>query len=191
MVAKLVDYIRTYDDVADPELCSNIIKTFEYEEHNQSPVDREGRPTFTEMNISKQYLNRNTRWVDAQRGGQQIILDCVNKYIDELDLRSMDFPAKYVLEEFRVKRYLANSDDVFLDHVDVGDHSSARRFLVCFLYLNDVEEGGTTDFPKLDYSITPKCGRVLIFPPTWQYRHAGRPVTKGKKYILGTYLHYL
>ena len=60
MVAKLVDYIKTYDDVADPELCSNIIKTFEYEEHNQSPVDREGRPTFTEMNISKQYSCSNT-----------------------------------------------------------------------------------------------------------------------------------
>ena len=111
--------------------------------------------------------------------------------MDELDLRDIDFPPKYLFEEFRIKRYLDNGNDEFLDHVDVGDHSSARRFLVCFLYLNDVEEGGTTDFPKLDLSITPKCGRMLVFPPTWMFRHAGRPVTKGKKYILGTYLHYL
>ena len=81
--------------------------------------------------------------------------------------------------------------DEFADHVDVGDHNSARRFLVCFLYLNDVEVGGTTEFPKLSHTITPKRARILVFPPTWMYRHAGRPVVKGKKYILGTYLHYL
>ena len=111
--------------------------------------------------------------------------------MDELDLRTMDFPAKYCFEEFRVKRYLDNGKDEFADHVDVGDHSSARRFLVVMMYLNDVEEGGTTDFPKLDIVIPPKCGRIVVFPPTWMYRHAGRPVIKGAKYILGTYLHYL
>ena len=102
-----------------------------------------------------------------------------------------DFPAKYAFEEFRIKRYREDSDDAFIDHVDVGDHNSARRFLVCFLYLNDVEEGGTTDFPKIHHEITPKCARILVFPPNWMYRHAGRPVTKGTKYILGSYLHYL
>ena len=89
------------------------------------------------------------------------------------------------------KQYREDSDDAFADHVDVGDYNSARRFLVCFLYLNDVEEGGTTDFPKIHHAITPKCARILVFPPNWMYRHAGRPVTKGTKYILGSYLHYL
>jgi hypothetical protein len=188
---KLTDYIRVYDGIADKRFCDDLIANFEYEEHNQNPVDREKRPTFTELNISQQYNDRNTRWIIPQQESKQIFLKAVNEYMDELDLRDMDFPPKYLFEEFRIKRYLDNGKDEFADHVDVGDHSSARRFLVCFLYLNDVEEGGTTDFPKLDLSITPKCGRMLVFPPTWMFRHAGRPVTKGKKYILGTYLHYL
>ena len=184
---KLTDYIRVYDGIADKRFCDDLIANFEYEEHNQNPVDREKRPTFTELNISQQYNDRNTRWMIPQQESKQIFLKAVNEYMDELDLRDIDFPPKYLFEEFRIKRYLDNGNDEFLDHVDVGDHSSARRFLVCFLYLNDVEEGGTTDFPKLDLSITPKCGRMLVFPPTWMFRHAGRPVTKGKKYILGTY----
>ena len=36
-----------------------------------------------------------------------------------------------------MKKYERDSS-FFLDHVDVGDYESARRFLVFFVYLNDV-----------------------------------------------------
>ena len=52
---KLTDYIRVYDGIADKRFCDDLIANFEYEEHNQNPVDREKRPTFTELNISQQY----------------------------------------------------------------------------------------------------------------------------------------
>jgi len=188
---KLTDYIKVYDDVTDQSFCNDIIKTFESERNNQNDVDREQRPKFTELNISQQYYDRNTKWMAPQKEVQKLFIEYVNRYMDELDLRDMDFPTQYTFEEFRIKRYLAEKNDEFKDHVDVLDHSSARRFLVCFLYLNDVDEGGTTEFSKLGHAVTPKCGRILLFPPTWMYRHAGRPVIKGKKYILGSYLHYL
>ena len=191
MVTKLTDYIKVYDDVCDKGFCDQIIESFEVEKENQVYIDRFQKPTFTEMNISQQYMNNNHTWTPIQKQGQSLFVEYVSKYMNELDLRDIDFPPKYAFEEFRVKRYREDSTDEFADHVDVGDHNSARRFLVCFLYLNDVEDGGTTDFPKISYSVTPKCARMLIFPPTWMYRHAGRPVIKGTKYILGTYLHYL
>ena len=46
-------------------------------------------------------------------------------------------------EALRINKYERNSG-VFLDHVDVGDYESARRFLVFFVYLNDVAVGGET-----------------------------------------------
>ena len=70
-----------------------------------------------------------------QQESKQIFLKAVNEYMDELDLRDIDFPPKYLFEEFRIKRYLDNGNDEFLDHVDVGDHSSARRFLVGVSYI--------------------------------------------------------
>ena len=112
-------------------------------------------------------------------------------YSRSLKIYTEHLPQSFSIEEVRVKRYCNDGIDAFDTHVDVGDHNSARRFLVCFLYLNDVEEGGTTDFPKIEHTITPKCARILVFPPNWMYRHAGRPVTKGVKYILGSYLHYM
>ena len=89
-----------------------------------------------------------------------------------------------------MKKYDADLDDRFEQHIDVGDHDSARRFLVLFFYLNDVEEGGETTFPRLDLKIKPKRGSVLIFPPMWMYPHAGEQPVSNDKYIVGTYLHY-
>jgi len=186
----LVDYIRTYDDVVDANFCDNAVELFESDESVQEKIDREQRPTFTEVNISQQYLKKNTVWMETNVLVQQAYVQCVSEYLDEMDL-GPDFPSKYAFEEFRLKRYVAGTDDEFKDHVDVQDYFSARRFLVCFLYLNDVKDGGNTEFPKLDHTIQPKRGRMLVFPSNWMYRHAGRPVIRGTKYILGTYLHYL
>tara|TARA_B100001094_G_scaffold45736_1_gene40727 strand:- start:324 stop:941 length:618 start_codon:yes stop_codon:yes gene_type:complete len=187
---RLKDYIKVYDNICDKETCNGIVDLFESQEEHHSYIDRLTRPTFTEMNISQRYAAKDVAWMGFQKEVQAMFVEAVSTYMDELDI-APDFPAKYAFEEFRVKRYRHNSTDEFADHVDVGDYNSARRFLVCFLYLNDVEDGGTTDFPKLNHAITPKCARILVFPPNWMYRHAGRPVTKGTKYILGSYLHYL
>ena len=78
-----------------------------------------------------------------------------------------------------------------MDHVDVGSYDSAMRFLVLFVYLNDVEEGGGTEFPELDLTVTPKCGTMLLFPSTWTYLHRGNTPISNDKYILGSYLHYV
>ncbi|BCU94503.1 MAG: hypothetical protein CM15mV5_1640 [uncultured marine virus] len=52
-----------------------------------------------------------------------------------------------ILWEFaRIKKYTKNTEDQFAPHVDVGDHASAKRFLAFLVYLNDVEEGGETNF---------------------------------------------
>lgn len=189
MATELKDYIQCYDNVLSKEFCKNVINTFKGDTENQTRIDSEKRPTFTELNISQQFLKKDPKWVDIQVNIQNIFVDYVSLYMKDLDL-GPDFPAQYAFEEYRIKHYQPKTDE-FLDHVDVGDHSSARRFLVCFLYLNDVENGGETAFPKLGLSIQPKCGRLLIFPPLWLYRHAGRPLEVGHKYIVGSYLHYL
>ncbi|MNC97313.1 hypothetical protein D3C83_149320 [compost metagenome] len=58
-------------------------------------------------------------------------------------------------------------------------------------FLNPVEEGGATEFPRLGLSIEPRPGALLIWnnadrdgvPNPWTL-HAGRPVIRGVKYII-------
>ena len=67
----------------------------------------------------------------------------------------------------------------------------AKRFLNMMWYLNDVEEGGSTEFTEFELEIQPKIGSLLIFPPFWMFPHKGNLLKTGKKYLLSTYLHYL
>jgi hypothetical protein len=66
---------------------------------------------------------------------------------------------------------------------------TSRRFISFFWYLNDVAEGGETEF--VDLTIKPEAGKLVIFPPLWMFPHKGNPPISNEKYLLSTYLHYL
>jgi len=95
--------------------------------------------------------------------------------------------------------YYAESQQ-YAPHFDAWDAATERgqrcmekggqRLLTCLMYLNDVEQGGGTSFPKLDMEVRAKRGRMLLFHnchPGSTIRHpdalhGGMPVLKGEKW---------
>ncbi len=73
-------------------------------------------------------------------------------------------------------------------HVDSDNLGLASRQLVALWYLNDVEEGGTTDFIFQKASVTPEKGKLMLFPPFWTHEHRAAVVKKGVKYIATTWI---
>ena len=63
----------------------------------------------------------------------------------------------------------------------------ARAF-VFSIYLNDVEEGGETEFLHFSKRVQPKKGRIVIWPATFPYLHRGNPPLSGEKYILTSWM---
>ena len=86
-----------------------------------------------------------------------------------------------------IKRYACAKDQGFQLHFDALANV-AHRYLVFLWYLNDVQEGGETEFPALGLKIAPRTGRLLMFPPYWMYPHRGLQPISNDKYILSTYL---
>src|SRR5678815_3116614 len=86
-----------------------------------------------------------------------------------------------------LKRYRPGGAESFQPHFDAL-YEHCNRYLVFIWYLNDVAEGGETEFPGLDVSVQPRTGRLLMFPPYWMYQHAGLPPRSGNKFIVSTYL---
>jgi prolyl 4-hydroxylase len=78
------------------------------------------------------------------------------------------------------------------DYIEYQQHlPSGVRMLTLFLYLNDVEEGGETNFPKVDVTVQPKKGSALLWPSVldedpekkdFRTDHEALPVLKGIKY---------
>jgi hypothetical protein len=55
-------------------------------------------------------------------------------------------------------------------------------------YLNDVDEGGTTDFVYQNRQIRPKVGRMVIAPAYFTHTHRGSMPISSDKYILTSWV---
>jgi predicted 2-oxoglutarate/Fe(II)-dependent dioxygenase YbiX len=73
----------------------------------------------------------------------------------------------------------------YTPHSDTGLNRTDRYF-TAICYLNEDFTGGHTSFPQLNHSVTPRCGKAIIFPAT--YLHCAEPVHSGEKYILVSWL---
>ena len=179
------NFIQVYNNVIEPELSQQLIAMFEESEHQHEDIILEGHRSFKQVT-----LQNHPEWEPFVKPLQDKFYSYIDKYMNDCEVTDKMFPEQFAFEAFRLKRYMPNDVDEFNDHVDVGNHSSARRFLVFFLYLND-NEGGHTDFPTYDISVQPATGRMVMFPPMWTHLHAGRKPIDKPKYIIGSYLHYV
>lgn len=73
-------------------------------------------------------------------------------------------------------------------HIDAGNEATINRLFSCLIYLNDVEEGGETEFFYQKLAIKPAKGRLVLFPAAWTHLHRGVVPVSGDKYILTTFL---
>jgi prolyl 4-hydroxylase len=176
----LSDFIKVYDNVFDGHSCKQLIDIFEtcseYHEIHDNDTYK-----FRQLNF-----NAHKETFPIAQGFVHHLISYYEKYFDDVGL------SQYVnisgFEEVRLKKYTLGDESQFKTHVDVADLLSSKRSLVAILYLNDND--GCTNFPTLDISVKPKVGRVVMFPPTWMFPHAGLPPTDKDKYIIMTCLHY-
>ena len=181
-------FIQVYPNVLGENLCHALIELLENSPHLQMRVDNDQRPSFTQISLQ--------RMVDGQKYIEPItnaMKQCFQRYIHNLPDFATYFPHQFSLEQYRVKKYKNDNIDVFEDHVDVHDYTSARRFLACLFYLNTIEQGGETEFLLSTHNkvIQPIQGSVVVFPPNWQFPHRGRKTISDNKYILSSYFHFV
>lgn len=187
----LTDYIMVIDDAIDADICDSLIKKFDSANDLIKRDDSWGFDyrSFHELNLTTHSDFKEEQTLFYER----------SEYFYELYKMKCNIqfmPQRVGFEDVRMKRYDPNGKDQIGWHTDVGDYASARRFLVMFYYLNDVEDGGETVFSDLFKSgtevikVRPKKGRIVMFPPMWMYPHKGNQPIKKSKYIISTYLHY-
>jgi prolyl 4-hydroxylase len=120
---------------------------------------------------------------------------------EALDIRLSNLTGidKSYAESIQGQRY--DPGEYFKEHHDWFDPDcesyqeccavGGQRTWTAMVYLNDVEEGGETDFPYLDLTVKPECGLALIWnnldldnKPNEFTLHESLPVKKGSKYII-------
>lgn len=121
----------------------------------------------------------------------------VVKAVEERIADLFRFPLSHA-EPIQILNYAPNAE--YKPHHDYFDETSAEgqrivarsgnRVATLIMYLNEVERGGATIFPKLNLQVLPRKGSVLYFDyalPGGVYDpdslHGGTPVLAGEKWI--------
>jgi len=75
-------------------------------------------------------------------------------------------------------------------HTEHEDKVTRDRLLTFTIYLNDIEEGGETEFLYLKKRFKPTQGTCLIWPSGFTHTHRGNPPLNKDKYIITGWLEY-
>lgn len=69
-------------------------------------------------------------------------------------------------------------------HCDNLSATCSRRILVWIIYLNNVHEGGETEFLYQSERIKPLAGKIVLAPADFLHTHRGNPPITNDKYII-------
>ena len=176
--------IQVFDGALDPVFCARMVQSFDALKRFQKPNGRGIREgldgsSWTELDVGPL----------SDAGFRHHLLGNMTqhlaRYNEALGL-SIPLPATDKISELIVKRYRPGGTERFQPHFDsLGEVSN--RYLVFLWYLNDVAEGGETEFVDLDLKVSARAGRLLMFPPYWMYQHQGCAPVSNDKFILSSY----
>jgi hypothetical protein len=180
----LNQYIRSYEHAFSDDFCDRVVGLFESDSNKQQ---RNGASIRSGLSESSWLELDLSACVDFNF--RNVVLNCLRHYktVYEKDCNIRPaLPEPTDLAPLIVKRYDPGGSDRFQPHYDaIGP--VANRYMVFLWYLNDVPQGGETEFVDLGIKSAAVKGKLLMFPPYWMYRHAGLPPVSNAKYILSTY----
>ena len=171
------NFVRIYNDVMTNEKCQYFVDKFEAHPEMQEIQNNSQGKTLTLMNLMS---SPDTPFREDLNFLSNLFMENVEKYKKDCRIKPFQFPDKFGVEAFKIKRYLPNTTDEFPAHVDIRDYATARRFLVMFVYLTD-NYAGQTELEVLAGSSPCRRGSILLFPPMWPWIHAGKAPVKNPK----------
>ena len=107
--------------------------------------------------------------------------------------KTLDFMrVLFRLGNIQAQKYQAGVGNYGYWHSEVypqqGSTEPLHRTLLFMFYLNDVTEGGQTEFYYQNKSIQPKTGRMVIAPAYFTHTHRGCIPVSNDKYILTSWI---
>tara|TARA_B100000963_G_scaffold230561_1_gene201183 strand:- start:3600 stop:4196 length:597 start_codon:yes stop_codon:yes gene_type:complete len=178
-------------DIENNELCNKMIEFFEKNPDRQIKGQTAGGidenvKKCTDITIRPEELQ--DKKFEIFNKYFENLFQCFNDYKEQYDFLKT-FVKKLHIGPFNIQKYYPG-DHFNKVHAERTDLSTIHRLFAWMTYLNDVEEGGTTDFDYYKIKVKPKAGKTLIWPAEWTHAHKGSILKGGEKYIITGWLHF-
>lgn len=117
--------------------------------------------------------------------------EAIRPRVEEYKKLSVNLGAVNLIEPPSIILYEpGETPEHFAEHADDWNDESATRQISVIAYLNDVEQGGETIFPKLGVTVPPKAGRLLLFPSAFTHMHKAMAPVSNDKFCVVTWMHF-
>tara|TARA_B100000287_G_C20521316_1_gene737115 strand:+ start:354 stop:1004 length:651 start_codon:yes stop_codon:yes gene_type:complete len=178
--AKQIGAIRIYDGALSPEFCDELVEVFDANHELHDNINEE------RIKCIQYSYSKNHEGEDVHEQLKDHIIQLYNHYLEDLNLPNMI--AHKGLESLKIRKYDPDKEPIVDPHIDVVNHESAIRAIGFLFYLTDNPK--MTNFPRQGVGVESIKGRVVIYPPSWEYPIIENMPEEGSKYNLQTYLHY-
>ena len=201
---ELKDTIGVFDNVLSKTNCKRYISRIEEAIKNGNAIkgvsnngENESTKVSTDFNFLNFANNKDIKLVEliTETFNYNLTTNYLNKFPfnSEFEHNSVvgdktSYPA------FNIQKYDREKGHYNGWHVEQDCLATSNRAFVFILYLNNVKEGGETEFliPDNDgyFKVQPKAGRLVIHPASWPYIHKGNMPITNDKYIVTTWLNF-
>jgi len=164
----------------DLSICDDIIEYFK-----NSPDKNLGKVGFGEVDKNiKDSTDLHLESVDLSNRYNLQLQQTLNKYIEQYSFCNK-YESFSLVERINIQHYLPSQGFHQWHAERTGKQELVgSRHLVFMTYLNDVDDGGETEFYYQELKVKPRKGLTLIWPADWTHTHRGITSNTEEKYIV-------
>ncbi len=188
----ITNFIGVYDNYITPEECNKAIKLYEEQNKFKKTVNRiSGENSSIIHKQDQQFFaggNNIEVWWETLKTMMVNFDLAFNHYLKNTGAADAYDGGPFHFTALKIQKTLP-TEGYHIWHIEHGkEYDTEARAFVYSIYLNDVEEGGETEFLHFSKRVKPKKGRIVIWPSAFPYLHRGNPPLSGEKYILTSWL---
>ena len=186
------NFIGVYDNYIVPQDCQNAIDLFEQQDKFNKTVNRitgEQSPIYVKQDQQLYCMPSNIEvWWEDLKPMMFNYQMAWKHYCKAIGADMAYDVSEFFHTNLKIQKTLP-SEGYHIWHLEHNrGYDNERRAFVFSIYLNDVDEGGETEFLHFSKRVKPVTGRIVIWPAAFPYVHRGNPPLSGAKYILTSWM---
>jgi len=190
------NFIEVYKNAFSKEYCNAVIKYFEdmqsagcvqSRQEHESGVSKLDKDNYVHFATDDKYICLKDSKAFISHFNEVFWRDCYNKYAEKYEILKECAP--HSVYSFKIQKTEVGGG-YHVWHSEAMNRASSCRLGVWMLYLNDIDEGGETEFLYQHKRFKPEAGSCLIWPAAYTHAHRGNPPLSGSKYIVTGWLEF-
>jgi hypothetical protein len=182
--SKFPEFIGVFENAVPDHLCDEMIDSFEKLYAAGFGVDRQkhDQASKIEKHDDSVFYSRH---LNVLNYAPKNVIDCIwkNAYAEYASIFSiLDKLDSHAVTDIKIQKTLIGGG-YHVWHCENVGATTSRRLLAYTIYLNDIEEGGETEFLYYPKRIKAKKGTLCLFPCGFTHTHRGNPPISNTKYI--------